>query len=167
MREIVYEILPPVGSITIKEKGNLLTLLRQIPYIFEAYRIIPPLKVINVVLSKGIDDAGMSGGIVWTPFKIEENEYKELTQELIGIGWTKQTIPDWIETEDDWLAWTTEQKLGIPSAEFKELWTDIKFKENEDGDEPTLEHIEAATKLFMRINQQLNQEDNKTVGDNS
>jgi hypothetical protein len=37
------------------------------------------------MLCRGVYDAGMSGGCIWRPFEIDENEYNELVEELITL----------------------------------------------------------------------------------
>ena len=59
-----YEILPAMGTGTLKQQGNTKDLLKNIPYLLSS-GIIPPEFVVNEILSKGKVDAGMSGGATW------------------------------------------------------------------------------------------------------
>jgi hypothetical protein len=67
--------------------------------------VMPPVHVINEILSRGEDDAGMSGGAKWKPFTIEQDEYTELVENLITNPkyeivedqelWVKQNYKKW------------------------------------------------------------------------
>ena len=52
-------------------------------YELKAFGVIPPLHVINEVLSKGSYDAGMGGGSEWKAFEISKEEYIELVEHLL------------------------------------------------------------------------------------
>ena len=52
-----------------ERRGTVAELLESIPYLL-ADRLLPPLRVVNDVLRRGVHDAGMSGGCSWRPFEI-------------------------------------------------------------------------------------------------
>ena len=58
--------------------------LLDIPYLFIS-GIIPPLAVLNDVLSRGGGDGGMSPGASWEPLTLTEAEYSELVEELLTL----------------------------------------------------------------------------------
>ena len=59
-----FAVLPATGPGTIPERGNTVDLLLNMPYLLTS-GLIPPEFVINELLSHGLDDAGMSGGVRW------------------------------------------------------------------------------------------------------
>ena len=76
MRTISYKTLGGMGGETPKV-GTVADVLLEIPYLLMT-RIIPPLRVVNDLLAKGISDAGMSGGCRWEPFQVTPVEWEEL-----------------------------------------------------------------------------------------
>jgi hypothetical protein len=56
-----------------------------IPYLFLS-GVIPPLTVLNSVLSRGGGDGGMSPRASWEPFTLTEVEYSELVEELLTLN---------------------------------------------------------------------------------
>ena len=44
----------------------------------------PPLHILNEELMSGGADLGMSGGCFWKPFKISEQQYLELSEEMLS-----------------------------------------------------------------------------------
>jgi hypothetical protein len=88
MRKMRYRALPAMGPGSIPVSGTLKSLLLEIPYLLLPYaplNIIPPHNVLNELLSRGVEDAGMSGGCKWKPFQITAEEYSELIRPLEAI----------------------------------------------------------------------------------
>jgi len=145
-----YKIFPPVGPDSFSAEGDVADLLFDIPYFFLA-RIVPPKKVVNEVLRKGVVDAGMSGGCKWKPFKLDDASYAKLADHLRRMEFSDIQPPDWVNTHSDWHMWCAELVWGIPaienrrqSAEIHEL--DVKRNAAiERGDE------ELASSLLMKI----------------
>lgn len=139
MRKLVYTILN-VGE-DIEATGSVADLLREIPY-FLTYGI-PNQRVINSVLRKGIIDSGMSGGVEWEPFEIDEREFSEVVSSLSDSGSEILSLPQWVATEDDLLVWIYEKEHGVPAKEHKQLQdacrnTEFEISRAEDQGEDEL-----------------------------
>ena len=136
MRALEYEVLTAVGSGTIKESGTLKDLLFEIPYLLTS-GLIPPLRVLNDILRKGIVDAGMSGGCKWQPFEIGQAEYEELAGSLNADpddSFKEVEAPAWVRTHSDWGIWLMEHLSGVPSEEHRKLqqeYDDIERRRRE------------------------------------
>lgn len=126
MRTLDYILLPPVGDVETATRGSVAALLREIPYLLLG-GLIPPLVVINEVLRKGVDDAGMSGGCRWIPFEIDESEFAEVVRELEAGGdrdggpLRYEKPPGWVANPGDWGIWVGERVYSIPAAERRRL----------------------------------------------
>jgi hypothetical protein len=55
-------------------KGSLADLARALPYV--VMDEMPPRRVLNDALSRGLLDAGMSGECIWKAFEIENEEFQ-------------------------------------------------------------------------------------------
>ena len=83
MREVRFKRHPAVGGHTFPwQRGTVLDLLLALPVPLD---FVPPLAVINDLLSKGNINAGMSGGASWKPFSIDQAEYEELVEEMLTL----------------------------------------------------------------------------------
>jgi len=51
-------------------------------YELSLFSVIPPIHVLNEIMSLGMHEAGMGGGAEWKPFKITQEEYTELVESL-------------------------------------------------------------------------------------
>ena len=142
MKKITYRYLPPVGP---RYPSNPVTrsladFVEEIPY-FLTFNLIPPLSVINEEFRTGEHDAGMSGGCVWEPFTITQEEFDELVQELQNRGLRSIAQPQWVKTRTDWHIWKFEYEVGIPADEHYRLWREedkwnrLKEQAIEAGDE--------------------------------
>lgn len=121
MRQIEFEVLPAIGADGERENGTPVELLREIPYLL-VMRLLPPLAVVNDLLSRGEMDAGMSGGARWTPFALSPEEWREIAQVLKDEdGVEDAPVAEWVQTMDDWPIWVMERRLGIPAAEHRRL----------------------------------------------
>jgi hypothetical protein len=81
--EIKYKICP-IGSRGVWKRGSLKELLQDIPYALGPDdSVLPTRDELNRVLAEGSRDAGMSGCCDWAPFQVSEEEYDELTLELL------------------------------------------------------------------------------------
>lgn len=150
MKTFIYQLLPATGNHIVTKVGTLKDLLLDIPYLIHRPKgIIPPLKVINEILSIGIHDAGMSGGCKWEPFQITEKEFNELISEFASESAEFRYIEpeDWVKTYDDWKAWEAERIHGIPAHEYLQLWAELKAADDalrnaeKIGDEKMLENL--------------------------
>ena len=156
-----YEILPPTGSNEIIEKGNTAELLINIPYLF-ALGVFPPETVLNEVLSKGVSDAGMSGGARWKPYKIYHGDFELIFGEvksLSKLNNLEYIEPDsWVKSFEDWNVWVMHIKRGIPWEEHKRLNNSViaiekELKEAEEKNNASrinalhIKYVEEGTKL--------------------
>ena len=119
-----FYIMPPIGSDESTIKGNTATLLTYIPYLY-ASGVFPSENVLNEVLSKGISDAGMSGGARWTPYNIKKEEFETIFEEVKSIS-TLTNLEyiepaHWVKSFDDWNIWVMHIKHNIPWEEHKKL----------------------------------------------
>ena len=163
MRTISYIVLGGMGG-EFPKRGTVADLLLEIPYLLTA-RIIPPLHVVNDLLAKGLDDAGMSGGCQWEPLQITESDWDDLVLQLKSLPGDEACEfvrpPDWVETADDWWAWIMIHKYGMPEEfrlverEVRELEDARKKALNEGNEDLVLElHlrvIEASNRLSQLV----------------
>jgi hypothetical protein len=84
MRSLQYNLLTPVGDGQTPVYGYLLDFLQAIPHLLSG-GLIPPLVVLNHIFKMGVYDAGMSGGITWEPFEIDQTEFNELVDVFISL----------------------------------------------------------------------------------
>jgi hypothetical protein len=142
------------------ERGTVADLLRAIPYLLSA-QIVPPLHVVNDLLAKGSDDAGMSGGCKWEPFQLSQPEWEELVRHFQSqpgdSAFHFVHPPDWVETVEDWHSWIMMYKFGMPEK-FRQLEREVRELERarkqalDDGNQDLvlelhLRVIEAGNKL--------------------
>ena len=127
MRTVSYVVLGGVGG-EFPQQGTVADLLLAVPYLLTP-RLIPPLHIVNDLLAKGIDDAGMSGGVQWEPFQITQSEWDALAQHLTQLPDDEscEFVPpaDWVQTIDDWSAWVMIHRYGYPE-EFRELDREVR-----------------------------------------
>ena len=102
-------------------KGTVLDILLQIRGIVRKSRRIPPQNIINLIVSKGVWDSGMSGGCKWEAFTIDETEYSELVRIGIASQWEVMEYPSWIETVEHFSIWQYDVDFDIPWQEHKRL----------------------------------------------
>ena len=112
-------MLPCVGPDLPEETGNVVDLLKAIPYFLKSR--IPTLSVLNDLLRSPSYDAGMSGGAKWEPFVLNDIEYVEVRAELetLGLEWVEP--PGWLRTRSDWQVWEMEIDHGVPADEHRRL----------------------------------------------
>jgi len=123
MRVVKYKRLPCVGAGTVSCEGNLLKFVHDLPYLF-LFNLIPNIAVFNDIFSKGLDDAGMSGGCIWEPFAINKSEYDELVEQLLCLPdqiYRLVDSPEWVATQSNWHIWIMEFECGIPAEKHKTL----------------------------------------------
>ena len=86
MREVSFKNLPALGPGDAPSESALLAeFLLTTPVFAHALRsfgVVPPIHILNEVLSSGSYDAGMSGGASWEPFEVSAEEYEELVEQL-------------------------------------------------------------------------------------
>lgn len=121
MQKIPYKYLPPTGGTELDCEDTLADFLLELPHLFYM-DYAPPLNIINLLLSQGIDDAGMSGGAKWQPFVVTETEYDDI------IGYFKNTklnhqkyqnlnlslIDAKVNTMNEWFCRVMAHKFSIP-----------------------------------------------------
>ena len=131
MRTISYTVLGGMGG-EFPADGTVADLLLEIPYLLTA-RIVPPLHVVNDLLAKGLDDAGMSGGCEWKPLQITQSEWEELASHLTSLPDDEACEfvqpPEWVQTVEDWQAWIMIHKYGFPD-EFRVIEREVRDLEN-------------------------------------
>ncbi len=124
MKRFLYWILPGTGFLRFPKRGSVLDLISDIPYFLPA-KLVPPLAALNDELSKGIDDAGMSGGCKWKPFQLTATEYEELAEYMSSLGFVRLQAPDWVTTAKAWSRWNAEVVYGIPAEKTRPLLEEI------------------------------------------
>lgn len=119
-----FELLPATGPGSIAESGNTVTLLMNIPYLLSS-GLIPPEFVVNELLSRGLNDAGMSGGAQWAPYRLKQGDFDALVdalKEASTLGDLEYREPDaWVKNFEDWHVWVMYEKHGVPWEEHKRL----------------------------------------------
>ncbi|NVJ50158.1 MAG: hypothetical protein HWE11_07215 [Gammaproteobacteria bacterium] len=117
-----FEILLATGPGSIVEKGNTVDLLNEMPYLLST-KIIPSETVINELLSKGINDAGMSGGVKWEPYKLKQGQFSTVVDLLKKANRSLEYVepPTWVSGAHDWHVWIMYYKSGVPWQKHKEL----------------------------------------------
>jgi len=120
MKKLTYKLRAAMGPDDLERSGTLFDLLNSIPYFLRRKRL-PPLVVINEILSKGVVDSGMSGGVQWTPFAIEEKEYDELAQHCESLSFEIARPPKWVTTRSYFQIWEFELDHGVPAEQHKSL----------------------------------------------
>jgi hypothetical protein len=101
-----------------EEETDLMELLRRIPSLLRPGPF-PPRSVINDVLTWG-RYAGGPIVLEWTPINLTEAQYDELVESTAASDATRQKIPDWVTTYEDWVAWTMFIKNGVPVVEHRQ-----------------------------------------------
>ena len=84
MRTVSYERLEFHQDGPEQREAPLAEFVLDVPYLV-MFGVIPPLHVLNEVLSGGGGDAGMSPGARWDPFAIDDDEYSELVAGLLAL----------------------------------------------------------------------------------
>ena len=113
-----------------KRRGTAAELLQAIPYLFsDGY--IPPLAVVNNVLSSGKADAGMSGGIEWAPFRVSEAQHAAIVERLMASGSLGKPLqyqepPAWVTTQSEFMVWVAFVSHGVPIQENLKLTKEME-----------------------------------------
>jgi hypothetical protein len=119
-----FEVLPTTGPGTTPESGNTADLLLNMPYLLTS-GLIPPEFVINELLSQGLNDAGMSGGVQWEPYRLRPGDFNALSEALkqaYAHGELRYEAPDsWVRNFQDGHVWVMYVKHGVPWKEHKRL----------------------------------------------
>jgi hypothetical protein len=141
MRNIRYYQLPPIGSDDQPYKATIIEFILDIPYLLN-YGLVPPLHILNEIFKTGFEDAGMSGGCKWEPFKIDQNEYEEIVKTLFAVSQKSYSLiepPEWVKNPEDWHIWCQEYEMAIPHETFYRLsmedkkWSKLKRQAEESG----------------------------------
>ncbi len=112
--------LPPTGTEVTEHDGDLLEFIQSIPFLLTGRRL-PPLNVLNSIFQTGLADAGMSGGVRWDPFTIDDEQYKQLSLRCRRVGLATPIYPDWVRTRPDFHVWEAEVDCGVPAESHKRL----------------------------------------------
>lgn len=120
--QFTYEILPPIGDVSSFETGDTISLLHNLPYLLST-NIIPSEPILNDILSKGIDDAGMSGGVKWQPYTLDDNQFNTLVDALKKHHPSLEYVEpaEWVKNSSDWHVWLMFYKYGVPWEKHKAL----------------------------------------------
>ncbi|MBN8740968.1 MAG: hypothetical protein BGP24_20595 [Lysobacterales bacterium 69-70] len=140
MRSIDYESLWG-DDVCSREHLSIADVLRSHPYLLVG-GLVPPLVLVNTLLSRGEVHAGMSGGGRWQPIEITAAEYEEVVADLVRNGAHGRALryiepPAWVRDPEDWSLWIAEQAFSIPLAEnrrFHELMATIRAAMDEAAD---------------------------------
>lgn len=102
--------------------NEIVKLLLKLPYVIKAGPL-PPCRVMNDLLRRGIYDVGMSGVESWKPFEISEGVYAEVVIELHRLkeGLIEGGEPADIEKLEDWINWRLIQSAGDKGGELSDL----------------------------------------------
>lgn len=105
-----------------KSSAEIAKLLLRIPYFIKA-SALPPCRVINDLLRRGVYDAGMSGHVSWNPFELDETEYGRVVNELqkLRSGLLPDDSPLEVQTLDDWNNWRLIKQVGENGYELNQL----------------------------------------------
>jgi hypothetical protein len=163
--EFNIKILPPMGSGEVKKPVTVVGLVREIPYLIQS-GFLPSRKVLNDIFSRGINDAGMSGGCEWEPFQITEEGFSELVNKATDINGSKVSYsvpPDWVEDIEDFQIWIFDMKHGVPWEKHKQLkdaYNEAKrktadAKSEQEKEECFVKEIEAGNELEDYIDEYL------------
>ena len=119
-----FDGLPATGPGAIPERGNTVDLLLHMPYLLVS-GLIPPEFVINELLALGLNDAGMSGGVQWEPYRLRPGDFEDLAQALqqaYTSGELEYKAPDaWVKNFQDWHVWVMYIKHDVPWEAHKRL----------------------------------------------
>jgi hypothetical protein len=124
MRTVTFNLLSPRGDVITPATGTVAELVREIPYLL-AFDTVPPLGLLNSILASGREDAGLSGGCMWEPFELTEEEYKEMCAGLAADGYHLVTPAEWVQTREAWIIYLDEVWNGMPAGEMRELHSEL------------------------------------------
>ena len=121
MREVEWVEEGALGAPDTPTRGTLTELLVGGPYPSLSPPEIPPLVVVNEMISSP-GGGGMNGGRRWTPFAVDDGDYRELVGDLVGAhGFTLVEVPAWVTSCEDWHVWLWERRWGVPSEQHRHL----------------------------------------------
>jgi hypothetical protein len=117
------------GKISAEREGDISDFFRDAnSYLFSGKKLIPPLRMINKFLEKGLSDLGMGGGAEWQPFALTEDEYFAFVRYIdTPAGQRKffRTVPaeladppESVESEDDYRVWEIKFAMTDPGHHF-------------------------------------------------
>ena len=117
---VEYFVLSANSPDRYRRRGSWADVLEDIPYLLLPRAPVPPRHVVNEVLRTGERAAGMSGGCVWKPVELDEDEYNEVVEQLLAQPakqYQRLDPPPWVETEEDYGYWKVEVSRGVPAEE--------------------------------------------------
>jgi hypothetical protein len=132
LRRISYKYLFPIadnrGKSSAKRSGDLSDLFRDAnSYLFSG-NPVPPLRMINEFLAKGISDLGMGGGAEWEPFALTQAEYSSFLAYLDTPAGQRKFFrkaaveiadpPDDVKTDEDYGIWKIRAAMEDPAHHF-------------------------------------------------
>src|SRR3989442_15293786 len=86
MREVTYAVLAGVGDDRHRRVQPLADFVLDVPNLIKPHDVIPPQRVLNDVLRRGLRYAGMIGACDWSPFELSAAEYDELLAVFVEYG---------------------------------------------------------------------------------
>ncbi len=105
--EVRYFLLPGVGPHKSPRVGRWDEVVRAVPYLLFAGDPVPPIAVLNGVLTGTDGFAGMSGGVEWPRHELTTIEYNHVRERLVDdLGLIDVDAPDWVESREAFRTWT-------------------------------------------------------------
>jgi len=108
---------------------------------------IPPLRIVNPWFASG---RSATDTFTWTPFQVNEHEWREIVTSFAKRGSPVAVPPEWGSTRSDWGAWCREVRFGIPAmqqlrASARDDWFNQRIREALDaGDEGLARELHVA-----------------------
>lgn len=119
MKSINYKTIHPISGERTNTNHTLAEFLLSLPTLFY-FGYIPSLETINLFLSTGLEEADMSGGLEWKPFKINGSDYEKVLKSLksknyLGkIPFKFNLINVKVESKEAWYSKVLEREWGVP-----------------------------------------------------
>lgn len=109
---------------------------------------LPPKVILEIYTMKGEINYGMSGGIRWTPFKLDRREYREVAGKLSG---GEPSTSQEFESEIDWEAFCYKERYGMPEDQYKHLVGNLIDREREWNEAKRSKSAEEIERLQMEF----------------
>jgi hypothetical protein len=120
---MTFALMSGIGPWTTPRVGSTADLVWALPYVVMTE--IPPQHILNDLLVRGQDDAGMSGGCIWKPFEVDPEQFDELVEELRHRGprtgrdvgdlqLEVRDVPHSVRTYEAWFWRGYTQRTGKP-----------------------------------------------------
>lgn len=104
-----YYLMDGTGPYKTERLGTWADVVAAMPYVVTFTHPFPPRPVVNELLSTGLNDAGMSGGVEYPPTSPSVDEYQEMRS---AARWARtpyvdSAVPDEIQTRAQFTEWWT------------------------------------------------------------